>query len=63
MMPHIEKEVALGERHHMKREKTRMEERICHAPLLKIQENGVATRVGDVYTREKKPHVYTLRLK
>jgi len=24
---------------------------ICHAPLLKIQGNGVATRVSDVYTR------------
>ena len=25
----------------------------CHAPLLKIRENGVATRVGDVYIREE----------
>jgi len=23
----------------------------CHAPLPKMHENGVATRVGDVYTR------------
>ena len=27
--------------------------RFCHAPLPKICENGVATRVGDVYTREE----------
>jgi len=27
----------------------------CHAPLPKIRGNGVATRVGDVYTREKYP--------
>ena len=27
----------------------------CHAPLPKIRENGVATRVGDVYTRGKNP--------
>jgi len=26
-----------------------------HAPLPKIRENGVATRVGDVYTRGKYP--------
>jgi len=25
----------------------------CHAPLPKIRGNGVATRVGDVYTRGK----------
>ena len=28
---------------------------ICHAPLPKIRGNGVATRVGDVYTQEKYP--------
>ena len=28
---------------------------ICHAPLPKIRENGVAMRVGDVYTRGKYP--------
>jgi len=28
---------------------------ICHAPLPKIRGNGVATRVGDVYTRGKYP--------
>ena len=27
----------------------------CHAPLPKIRGNGVATRVGDVYTRGKYP--------
>jgi len=27
----------------------------CHAPLLKIRGNGVATKVDDVYTREKYP--------
>ena len=30
----------------------------CHAPLPKIRGNGVAMRVGDVYTREKYP-MYT----
>jgi len=28
---------------------------MCHAPLLKICENGVATRVDDIYTRGKYP--------
>jgi len=27
----------------------------CHALLPKMRENGVATRVGDVYTREEYP--------
>jgi len=27
----------------------------CHAPLPKIRGNGVATRVGDVYTRGQYP--------
>ena len=31
---------------------------LCHAPLLKICENGVATRVDDIYTREEYP-MYT----
>ena len=32
-----------------------LDETICHAPLPKIRGNGVATRVGDVYTRGKYP--------
>ena len=31
---------------------------ICHAPLPKIQKNGVTTRVGDVYTRENTSRIY-----
>jgi len=30
----------------------------CHAPLSKIRENEVATKVGDVCTREKYPRTY-----
>jgi len=30
----------------------------CHAPLPKIRENGVTTRVGAVYTRGKYPRIY-----
>jgi len=32
-----------------------MHEAYCHAPHLKIRGNGVATKVGDVCTREKYP--------
>jgi len=30
----------------------------CHVPFLKIRENGVAMRVGDVYTQGEYP-MYT----